>query len=47
MFEVARMAELPKLYKQNYDKPFKLPRKVAQEIEISKQEEVTGVKSQV
>ncbi|XP_033748086.1 CST complex subunit STN1-like [Pecten maximus] len=45
MEEVLRLAELPKLYKQNYDQPFQLPRKVQLEIDSNQRETATGVLS--
>lgn len=45
MEEVQRLAELPKLYKQNYDQPVQLPQKVQHEIENKQQESITGILS--
>ncbi|OWF45367.1 CST complex subunit STN1-like [Mizuhopecten yessoensis] len=45
MEEVLRLAELPKIYRKNYDQPFQLPHKVAREIDCNRRETVTGVLS--
>ncbi|XP_060071006.1 CST complex subunit STN1-like [Ylistrum balloti] len=45
MEEVRRLAELPKLYQQNYDQPFQLPSQVAQVINCNLQETATGTLS--
>ncbi|XP_077983171.1 CST complex subunit STN1-like [Glandiceps talaboti] len=44
--EIARMCELPKIYKFIYDKPFTLPAKLAEEIDAIKEEQITGVKTE-
>ncbi|XP_064613071.1 CST complex subunit STN1-like [Liolophura sinensis] len=46
MYEVLRMLELPALYKNHYDKPFRLPYKVAQELKLKETEAQTGVISE-
>ncbi|XP_002741122.1 CST complex subunit STN1-like [Saccoglossus kowalevskii] len=44
--EMARMLELPTLYENVYDKPFLLPRELAEEIESLKEERQTGLKTE-
>ncbi|XP_067680004.1 CST complex subunit STN1-like isoform X2 [Haliotis asinina] len=43
--EIMRMVELPKLYKMCYDKPFELPHRVKEELDMAREEDKTGVKS--